>query len=345
MKKINLDTLSSQYRIFEYRALYAKVMALIEGGSIKPVKASGTNGKSPALYKEYWIIEEKQDLSGYLDELNYEIVPSISTDYYRAHIAQYIQDRPWVLLLNDYLKNNNFLTHMSENERSFDIWHREKFLKQEQGKKVLKRCGIETDVLNYYRTTEPIAYYCATRQIPQNLLVVENKDTFYSMRKCLMNNQIPGGALLDGHLGDMETSPHTICETRIGTLIYGAGKGIIAAFSDFDISGEPYMAAQDNTILYFGDLDYEGIGIYENFAAVYGERYRISVFKNAYERMLTKAERIGLESLPVTKEGQNRKIGDAFFSQFSQPQQEKIKEILEQNRYIPQEILNIADMT
>ncbi|MEZ3432114.1 MAG: hypothetical protein K1W36_18195 [Lachnospiraceae bacterium] len=79
MKKINLDILSSQYRIFEYRALYAKVMALIEGGSIKPVKASGTNGKSPALYKEYWIIEEKQDMSGCLDELNYEIVPSIST--------------------------------------------------------------------------------------------------------------------------------------------------------------------------------------------------------------------------------------------------------------------------
>lgn len=137
-EKINLDTLSSQYRIFEYRALYAKVMALIEGDSIKPVKASGTNGKSPALYREYWIIEEKQDMSNYLDELNYEIVPSISTDYYRTHIAQYIQDRPWVLLLNDYLKNNNFLTHMSENERSFDIWHREKFLKHEQGKKGFK---------------------------------------------------------------------------------------------------------------------------------------------------------------------------------------------------------------
>lgn len=344
MKKINLDTLSSQYRIFDYRALYAKVMELIESGSIKPVKASGTNGKSPTLYKEYWMIEEKQDMSGYLDELNYEITPSISTDYYRTHMDQYIQDRPWVLLLNDYMKKSDFLTYMSENERSFDIWHREKFLKQEQGKKILKRCGLGTEILNYYRTTEPIAYYCATRQTPQNLLIIENKDTFYSMRKCLMNNQILGGALPDVHSHDMEKSPYTICETQIGTLIYGAGKGIIAAFSDFDISGEPYMAAQDNTILYFGDLDYEGIGIYENFAAAYGTQYCISIFTNAYERMLAKAERIGIENLPVTKEGQNRKIGDMFFSQFSQLQQDKIKEILEQNRYIPQEILNIEDM-
>lgn len=351
MKKINLDDLSSQYRIFDYRALYAKVIALIESGKIKPVKASGTNGKSPALYKEYWLIEEKQDVSVYLEELDYEIVPSISTDYYRSHINQYIQDRPWVLLLNNYMKNSNFLTYMSENERSFDIWHREKFLKQEQGKKILKRCGLETERLNYYRTTEPIAYYCATRHTPQKLLIVENKDTFYSVRKRLMNDsRKPDSEAVQPESAKqckdkIVYNMHTICGAEIGTLIYGAGKGIIGAFSDFDISGEPYMTSPGNTILYFGDLDYEGIGIYENFAAAYGAQYRISIFTNAYERMLAKAERIGIENLPVTKEGQNRKIGGVFFSWFSQPQQERIKGILEQNRYIPQEILNIEDMT
>lgn len=141
MKRTNLDALSAKYRISDYKELHAKVIALIDSQKIKPVKASGKNGKSPALYREYWVIEEKQDMSKYIDELNYEIVPAISTDYYRAHIDQYIQDRQWVLLLNDYIRNNNFMTLMSENERSFDIWRREKFLKQEQGKKILKRCG------------------------------------------------------------------------------------------------------------------------------------------------------------------------------------------------------------
>jgi len=344
MKKISLDTLSAKYKISEYRELYTKVITLIQDNKIKPVKASGINGKSPALYKEYWIIEEKQDVSKYVNELNYDLVPSIATDYYRAHIDQYLEDRPWVLLLNDYLKKKDFMTPMSENERSFDIWHREKFLKQEQGKKILKRCGLDITLLNYYRTTEPIAYYCATRQTPQKLLIIENKDTFYSMRKrlteCQSLKSIFGKELNDA----ADDAPCAICGERIGTLIYGAGKGILAAFSDFDSSGEPYMTAQGNTVLYFGDLDYEGIGIYENFASAFGAHYLISAFRNAYERMLAKAERIGIEHLPATKEGQNRKIGSLFLSQFSQPQQDKIREILESGRYIQQEILNIEDM-
>ncbi len=254
-----------------------------------------------------------------------------------------------MLLLNDYLKKKDFMTPMSENERSFDIWHREKFLKQEQGKKILKRCGLDITLLNYYRTTEPIAYYCATRQTPQKLLIIENKDTFYSMRKrlteCQSLKSIFGQSMSGEGLNDAaDDAPCTICGEQIGTLIYGAGKGILAAFSDFDSSGEPYMTAQGNTVLYFGDLDYEGIGIYENFASAFGAHYLISVFRNAYERMLAKAERIGIEHLPATKEGQNRKIGSLFLSQFSQPQQDKIREILESGRYIPQEILNIEDM-
>ena len=103
------------------------------------------------------------------------------------------------------------------------------------------------------------------------------------------------------------------------------------------------MTAPDNKIFYFGDLDYEGIGIYENFATTYGSRYDIRLFRIAYEKMLEKAIRIGIDNLPVTKEGQNRRIDNLFLSQFSQPQQSVIKEILECDRYIPQEILNIND--
>ena len=327
MKRVKLDDLAARYRLRDYKELYAKVLELIDGNQIKPVKASGINGKSPALYREYWIIEENQDVTKYLDELNFQIVPAISTDYYKAHMDQYLQDRQWVLLLSDYLRNNKdrFMTQMSENERSFDIWHREKFLKQEQGKKILKRCGIDLERLSFYRTTEPIAYYSATKQTPQNMLVIENKDTFYSIRKFLT----------DGN--------ETILGERIGTLLYGAGKGIIAAFSDFDISAEPYMTAQGNTIYYFGDLDYEGIGIYENFAAAYGEQCEIRLFVRAYEKMLSKAESMDRDSLPVTKEGQNRNIGSAFLSAFSQSQQITIMDILAHDRYIPQEILNRSD--
>ena len=57
-----------------------------------------------------------------------------------------------------------------------------------------------------------------------------------------------------------------IFSMEVGTLIYGAGKGILRSFQDFDLCAEPYMTYSENTIFYFGDLDYEGIGIYENLA-------------------------------------------------------------------------------
>ena len=41
------------------------------------------------------------------------------------------------------------------------------------------------------------------------------------------------------------------------TEIFGAGKGIIRSFQDFDLCAEPYMKHPKNTIYYFGDLDYE----------------------------------------------------------------------------------------
>lgn len=335
MKKIHLDALSAKYNISEYKALYAKIIALLQDNKIKPVKASGTNGKSPALYKEYWIIEEKQDMSSYLNELNYALVPSISTDYYRAHISQYLEDRPWVLLLNDYLKQDNFMTQMSENERSFDIWHREKFLKQEQGKKILKRCGLETGVLNYYKTTEPVAYYCATRQTPQKLLVIENKDTFYSMRRYLNGDCRK----------DSEVIPRRIFGREIGTVIYGAGKGILRSFEDFRFCVESHVNAPENEILYFGDLDYEGIGIYERLAELFGageNGCEIKPFTQAYEKMLEKAAQ-GVDFLPETSENQNRNLSGLFFSYFTESLKARMEQILEAGKYIPQESINITD--
>lgn len=327
MKKISLEEIEKKYKISDYTSLYNRVIDLISNNKIQPVKASGINGKTPALYKQYWIIEAERDYSEYRKELDYYIAPVISTEYYISHMEQYVEDRQWILLFNDYIKKNNncFKIPMSENERSFDIWHREKFLKNEQGKKILKRCNISTEHLNYYKTAQPLAYFSKNKITPQNILILENKDTFYSMRKYLLdgNSQIFG------------------CD--IGTLIYGAGKGVISMFSEFEISGEPYMLDAGNNIYYFGDLDYEGIKIYESFAAEYADKYNIRLFLPAYMELIAKADVLGFDKLPETKEKQNRNIGTGFITYFDEQIQIKIKEILESNRYIPQEILNISD--
>ena len=263
--------------------------------------------------------------------MNYEITPLISVDYYRAHLDIYEKDRQWVLLLNDFLKNKKESLNYPEslNERSFEIWRREKFLSKEQGKKILKRCGLNEEFLNVYRTTEPLAYYSHTRVVPQNLLILENKDTFYSMRRHLLEGN-------DKILG-----------VTVGTLVYGAGKGILRSFQDFDFCVEPYMKAGENRIYYFGDLDYEGIGIYESLAELFVERWEIVPFLPAYEAMMEKAasmDKMQWDRLPDTKTGQNRNNRGLFFSYFDKQQTEKMKDILEKDKYIPQEILNISDL-
>lgn len=325
MKKILLEKLLEKCREQTYQKQYEYIMNLLEEQKIKPVKASRLNGKSPALYREYWVLEEKKDYSTYIEELRYEIVPDISVDYYLRHLESYEADRIWVLELNQYLKNKKKTLQfkVSVNERSFEIWGQEKFLSRGQGKRILSRCGLELSFFNIYETTEPLAYYSRTRNIPQNLLILENKDTFFSMRR----------HLLEGN--------EEILGIKIDTLIYGAGKGIFRSFEDFDLCVEPYMQAEGNQIFYFGDLDYEGIGIYENLAELFNEEWKIIPFMAGYEKLLDKA--VKAVSIPETKERQNRNIKNIFFSYFSTERIKQMKEILEKGRYVPQEILNISD--
>ena len=157
------------------------------------------------------------------------------------------------------------------------------------------------------------------------MVILENKDTFYSMRRHLLGGK--------DELFGMKT----------GTLIYGAGKGILKRFQDLDVCMEPYMTDEENEIYYFGDLDYEGIGIYERLAALFREKWEIIPFVRAYERMLKKGHDAGLDSLPETKEQQNQKISGEFFRYFSEESADEMKAVIESGKYIPQEILNISD--
>ena len=143
MKRIKLEEYEKKYHTYSYQKLYEKIRFLLEEGKIKPVKASGLNGKKPALYNEYWVMEEQEDYASYLEELSYFYKAKISIDYYLKHPECYKEDRRWLLLLNEYLREQEeqLTQPQSLNERSFAIWKREKFLKEEQGKKILKRCA------------------------------------------------------------------------------------------------------------------------------------------------------------------------------------------------------------
>ena len=330
MKRITLDQIEQKLHAESYEQLCIYIYAQMECGGLQPVKACGTNGKKPALYKQYRVADRQSDTGDTAvlkEELQYKMHTKMAVDYYLRHMDEYRKDREWVQMLNAYLQNTQGKAQepVSKNERSFQIWGREKFLQHEQGKKILKRCGIDCAQLCYYETSEPLAYYSSHRNTPQNLLILENKDTFYSMRRHLLGQ-----------------SEKEILGVPFGTLIYGAGKGILRSFQDFSFCVEPYMQEAENRIYYFGDLDYEGIGIYERLAGAFLQQgYRMEPFVQAYWKMLKKAP--AAAKLPLMKEKQNRGISERFFSFFTDQTADRMRRLLEDGRYIPQEILNIND--
>lgn len=325
MKKRSLDEILGKRIQDSYENQYQYVKALIEREQIKPVKNSIGNGKKPALHMQYWLIEEKPDYSAWKDELLYRTDPHIQVDYYLHHLELYDQDRQYVRRLSEYLHRNGGMPSfpISRNERSFEIWGEEKFLTSGSGRKILKRCNIDEAALNIYSTAEPFAYYASHRTTPQKILILENKDPFFGMRKFLLE-------------GNTE-----ILGVKIGTLIYGAGKRVVSSFREFEISAEPYMKDDKNEILYFGDLDYEGILIYETLAEMFADSGLIKPFIPAYIAMLDKGD--VAQTLPASKEHQNRNNNGNFFSFFDEHTVGRMKNILERGRYIPQEILNTED--
>ncbi len=392
MKKISLEELQKESRTESYPEQYRYICGLIEQQRITPVKSSPRNGKKPALHTSYWLAEEKPDYGEELEELQFRTVPAIRTDYYLNHPEVYREERKWVRLLNRFFleqgeAGSRNLPYVSLNERSFRIWGREKFLQREQGRKILAHCGVGLEELRVYRTTEPLAYYSRTRRVPQTILILENKDTFYTMRRWLMGegsgmaafgNKAGGldfadkapakagravetgadepdraggaGEAAQGNTG--EPPFHRIFGSEISTVIYGAGKGILRSSQDFRFCVEPHINHPENEILYFGDLDYEGIGIYERLAALFstGEetagragRHEIKPFIRAYEKMMDKARGYGKDFLPDMSGNQNRNLSGLFFRYFSHDTKEAMIQLLEAGKYIPQEIVAITD--
>lgn len=326
-KRIDILEMQKYLDIDDYESFAVKVQGLCDDGTLSPVKSSKTNGKRPLLYNRYTINQEEKDYSEYIQELKYRLNFRLHSDYYLKHIEQYIQDRDMVLKLSFFLNEKRELldTMASENERSFQIWQVEKLLREGSGRRVLNNLGFPVEELNIYPTTEPLAYFSIHKNTPQTILILENMDTFYTMRSFLLN----GGT--------------RIFSKPVSTLIYGRGKDIWRTFNDFRLCIEPYLLNKTNEMLYFGDMDYEGIYIYQQLKQNFKSRYEIKPFTDAYCFMIEKAERENYK-LPKSKTGQNKNINDEFFRWFDDGCSLSIKQLLESGEYIPQEIVSLRDL-
>jgi len=120
---------------------------------------------------------------------------------------------------------------------SIFLWSRE----------VLKFNGLGEDFLNYYDTPEPFFEYVHSRSRDMSVLILENKDTWFSFRKYMQ-----------------ATGKNIIAGTAIDLLLYGEGNKITkkGALEDYAAGMLQNQEGQSINLLYFGDLDKEGIRLF-----------------------------------------------------------------------------------
>lgn len=230
-----------------YEAFAAAVNFLVEEKVLRPVKASGMNGLFPSLAMRYRRLPPKQRdymdaraemLSAYRSRMDLSSFLDAPGDYARF--------REILLSIDRFLVeagNNPPSVRDTVNERSFALTGDEKFLSSVQGKKLLKRIKITLLDLYCVPAPEPFFYWAtgltAGSRERVRCLVVENKDTFHSLKYLLAE-------------GKLSLNP------EIHLLIYGEGKKIL---NSWPFIHECLPGSRGYKFFYFGDLDPEGVAI------------------------------------------------------------------------------------
>lgn len=323
---IYLDEIKKMYEVQEHKETVELIKNLINDNKIKPIKSSSLTPMHEQIYTKYRIIKsenekDKQDL----EEINYKICSKLDIEYYRKNLEDYRKCKEEIMNLNDYIINRslNLLKKVSINERSYEVFNNEKFINSKKGKEVLRNLKIDIiKDLNVYKTPEPFIYLSINRIAPQTILIIENKDTYITTSKMVLEGK-------------------NILGKSIDTIIYGEGKKIINSINGIndDITLE-YLANEDNEFLYWGDIDRAGFAIYSSLRKSF-ELNNIELWEEPYKHMIEKANNKAIRNTP--KE-QNDNYIEGVEKLTNNILQEEIRKILLDGKYIPQEALNMYDL-
>jgi len=295
--------------------LVSSVQSFIDKGIIRPTgPINDTNGMVPPLRRRYRIIRPKTDYTAVRDE-----ILRLRTDFnpsgYLTHIPLYLKHRDLLLALQAYVQKypDGMDEPMSKNERAYAIWGYEKQLDDSLCKNMLHFINWENR-LNYYHTPEPFFDYLCRGVYTKSVLALENKDIWFSLRKLFSKNPQADGFYLYGCFFD--------------ALVYGEGKKVTRQGA---LEGYVNAFQTPPRLCYWGDLDYEGIGIYLNIS-----KRDIIPFVPGYEAMLRYADE---QPLTRCRNVQTPPADMAAFTRhFDSGIAAKMLSLLEAGLYIPQEI-------
>ncbi|MEA4925447.1 MAG: DUF2220 family protein [Syntrophomonadaceae bacterium] len=308
----------------DYRLFHRGIEDMIESGWLSPVKASGSNGRIPPLFNKYRIIKPREDYAGYMESIR-RLNPRLNISDYLKRPELYKKHLEIVEGLSRYLWYEAGLLEqpMSRKERSFSIWGREKLLDKQLAlvREVLRFNGLEEGCLNYYDTPEPFFEYVHSPTPAMSVLIIENKDTWFSFRKLMQ-----------------ATRKNVIAGIAVDLLLYGEGNKITKKGALEDYAAGMLGRQEEHTIkfMYFGDLDLEGIRLFFRTRDA-NPGLSIQPFAPLYQLMLELAQG---RTMPESPDKRGIPAEVEGFAYLGGLQLQVISSLLAEGCYIPQEIVN-----
>jgi hypothetical protein len=277
------------------------------------------------LFNKYRILKPREDYTRDLQSIR-QLNPVLNISGYLQKPDLFRKHQEVVEGLSRYLWYSAVLLNepMSRKERSFSIWGREKLLDQNLTlvNEILKSNGLGLNYLNYYDTPEPFFEYIHAGPALMTVLILENKDTWFTFRKLMQ-----------------ETNLNTVAGTSIDVLLYGEGNKIAkqGALEEYNAGMLQGKVGPARRFLYLGDLDLEGIRLFFRAREV-NPSLDIKPFSKLYQLMLKLAEGRELPESP-DKRGVEAPL-EVFASMLGLNQADDQLAFLKEGRYIPQEIVN-----
>ncbi len=246
-------------------------------------------------------------------------------DYYAKHADDYRKDRDAVLRIRDLIRRDDDEV-LTVKERSYEIFGDEKAIDEPRhssvnGEAILRNLGLTLEDIRAKKVFEPFFYiekgFSAEQgKAARKVLIIENKDTFWTVQQALTSGEFNG----------------------INMVIYGEGNAIVKKFEYIKtVGGKP-----NDLYFYFGDIDREGIAIYNRLQARYPD-YGIRPATSLYTAILKK---VGPQNARPLRTEQNRSQISLFpfIDAFNDESRAAIEWIITEERYLPQEALTSMEL-
>ena len=306
----------------EYYSDFYNLIKELEGLNI--IKSVGKNKTvmRPILFKKYKVIRVEEEFTS-KERIKMAQLNKLDLGYYSKKVLEFRKDYEIIVTINDLLRNEGKYKELTINEISYILFGYEKEFVRDKDKgiegkayAVMKKLKLNENNLGCRMEKDPLlntifkSFYEKKRR---NILIIENKETYWSLNKLLRE-----------------------VSNNIDMLIWGQGCSIEHNFKGIVL----YGVIKEDNIFYFGDIDLSGVDIFIRLKKKFLE-FNIVPSISLYETLLKIGTIRGIQK----SKSQNQNYIDEerlniFLDGFKGENKDLLKNIIESRLYIPQEALN-----